>query len=159
KPQHPVNADLGGKVIYLGCDLDKESVAVGDRVKITHYWKVVEPPGPEWRLFTHVNGSNCRQWNHVHDTQKAKGYSPERWKMGDSVRDDQVFPILKTWKSPEAVVYVGMFRKGGQSERDRMAIASGPHDGHGRVLVVKIPIPTNAAPASAPAGYVVRRAT
>src|SRR6266567_5982224 len=162
-PQHVVNADLGGKVVYLGCDLDKETVALGDRVKITHYWKVVAPPGPEWRLFTHVNGSSGGEWINVDDTKMRKGYGPDRWKAGDVVRDEQVFPILKTWKSPEAVVYVGLFRRGGQSEKDRMAIASGPSDGHGRVQVAKIAIGGNpaSAPASAPAAapYVIRRAS
>jgi hypothetical protein len=161
-PQHAVNADLGGKVVYLGCDLDHESAGIGDRVKVTHYWKVVEAPGAEWRLFTHVNGTSGGEWINVDDTKMRKGYGPDRWKAGDLVRDEQVFPILKTWKSPEAVVYVGMFKKGGQSEQDRMAIKSGPSDGHGRVQVVKIPIISVApasAPASAPAPYVIRRAT
>jgi hypothetical protein len=158
-PQHPVNADLGGKVIYLGCDLDKETAAPGDRIKITHYWKVVEAPGAEWRLFTHVNGSSG-EWINVDDTKMRKGYGPDRWKLGDIIRDEQTFPILKTWKSPEAVVYVGMYRKGGQSERDRMTIVSGPNDGHGRVKVVAIPIGGAAKAGAGPdGGYVIRRAT
>jgi hypothetical protein len=165
-PKHAVNADLGGKVVYLGCDLDHESAAIGDKIKITHYWKVVEPPGGDWRLFTHVNGPGG-EWINVDDTKMRKNYGPDRWKAGDIIRDEQVFPILRTWKSPEAVVYVGMFKKGGQSEKDRMAIVSGPSDGHGRVVVVHIPIIS--VPASAPASaaasapsappYVIRRAT
>src|SRR5262249_54083182 len=133
-PMHPVNADLGGKVTYLGCDLDRESAALGDRVKVTHYWKVGEAPGAEWRLFTHVNGTTGGEWINVDDTKMRKGYGPDRWKAGDIVRDEQVFPILRSWKSPEAVIYVGMFKKGGQSEKDRMEIKSGAHVGDGRAV-------------------------
>jgi hypothetical protein len=109
-PKHVVNAELGGKVVYLGADFDKETAAIGDRVKVTHYWKVIEAPGAEWRLFTHVNGS-AGDWVNVDDTKMRKGYGPDRWKAGDIVRDEQVFPIINTWKSSDAIVYVGMFRK------------------------------------------------
>src|SRR5438094_686940 len=108
-PKYPVNADFGGKVIYLGADLDRDSAAIGDRVRVTHYWKVVEPPGAEWRLFTHVNGAGG-DWISVDDTRMRKQHGPDRWRAGEIIRDEQVFPILKTWKSPDAVIYVGMFR-------------------------------------------------
>ena len=155
-PQHVVNADLGGKVTYLGCDIDHDSAVIGDRVKVTHYWKVIEAPGPDWKLFTHVNGS-AGDWINVDDTKMRKQYGPEKWKVGETIRDEQVFPVLAKWKSPDATVYVGMYRRGGQSERDRMAVASGPNDGHGRVEVIKIPILASGAKNATP-GYVIRRA-
>lgn len=156
-PRYVVNADLGGKVVYLGADLDKESAVLGDRVKVTHYWRVVEPPGSEWRLFTHVNGSGG-DWINVDDTKMRKGYGPDKWKAGDIVRDEQVFPILKTWKSSDATIYVGMFRKGGQTEKDRMQIVTGPNDGKGRLRVATIPIGA-APPKIDDKPMVVRRAT
>jgi hypothetical protein len=156
-PQHAVNADLGGKVTYLGCDVDHETAAIGDHVKVVHYWKVNEAPGPDWKLFTHVNGS-AGDWINVDDTRMRKQYGPEKWKSGDIIRDEQVFPVLARWKSPDATVYVGMYRRGGQTEKDRMTVASGPNDGHGRVEVVKIPIAA-AGGRAATAGYVVRRAS
>jgi hypothetical protein len=156
-PGLPLDADLGGKVVYLGADVDKQQAALGDRVKITHYWKVVEPPGPEWRLFTHVNGS-AGDWINVDDTRMRKGHGPDRWKAGEIIRDEQTFPILKTWKSPEATVYVGMFRKGGQTEKDRMPIVSGPSDGKGRLRVATISITGAAAAAGGEKPYVIRRA-
>jgi hypothetical protein len=154
-PRHAVNADLGGKVIYLGADVDRERASVDDRVKVTHYWKVVEPPGPEWRLFTHVNGG-AGDWINVDDTRMRKMYGPDKWKAGDLVRDEQVFPIVKGWKSPDATIYVGMFRKGGQTEGDRMPVRSGPSDGKGRVKVATIAV-GGAAGAARPAA--ARRAS
>jgi len=138
-PKHVVNADLGGKVTYLGADVDKDSAVIGDKIKVIHYWKVIEPPGAEWRLFTHVNGAKG-DWINVDDTRMRKGYGPDKWKAGDIIRDEQVFPILPTWKSADATIYVGMFRKGGQTEKDRMTIRSGPSDQKGRVKVATIPI-------------------
>src|SRR5262249_21907263 len=70
-PQHVLNADLGGKIVYLGNDLDRETAALGDHVKITHYWKVVETPGAEWRAFTHLNGP-AGDWANVDETKMRR---------------------------------------------------------------------------------------
>src|SRR3954452_18756457 len=44
-PKLPVNADLDGKVVYLGLDTDAQTVEPGKDFKLTHYWKLVAPPG------------------------------------------------------------------------------------------------------------------
>src|SRR5882672_49219 len=55
-PKFPVNADLDGKIVYLGMDAEPAVVEPGKDVKLTHYWKVVAPPGEGWRVFTHLDG-------------------------------------------------------------------------------------------------------
>jgi hypothetical protein len=158
-PQHVVHADLAGVVEYLGCDVDKERADLGDRVKITHYWKVTGPGVADWKPFTHVNGP-AGDWINVDETKMRKQYGTDKWKLGDVIRDEQVFPILKTWKSSEAVVYIGMYRRGGQGERDRMQVKSGPNDGHNRVQVVKIAIgPAVPVATAPPTPFVVRHTT
>ena len=42
-PKYAVNADLDGKVVYLGLDVDPPPIEPGKDVKLTHYWKVVSP--------------------------------------------------------------------------------------------------------------------
>ena len=54
-PKHVVNADLGGKVVYLGLDAPDE-VTPGRPFTVIHYWKVMQPPGSEWNIFNHVEG-------------------------------------------------------------------------------------------------------
>src|SRR5512142_1286969 len=71
-PKLALNGDLGGKIVYLGADIDKDNLAPGDRFTITHYWKVVQAPGSEWRLFTHVHGSNGKDWMNVDETKLRK---------------------------------------------------------------------------------------
>ena len=44
-PQFVVNADLDGKLIYLGMDVSPNPVEAGKDVKVTHYWKVNVAPG------------------------------------------------------------------------------------------------------------------
>src|SRR3982751_1844736 len=42
-PKYPVNADLDGKIVYLGLDVDHAPIEPGKDVTLTHYWKVVSP--------------------------------------------------------------------------------------------------------------------
>jgi hypothetical protein len=137
-PTTPVNADLGGKVVYLGADIDRQTAAPGDKVKIVHFWKVVETPGGEWAAFTHVNGT--KEWVNIDETKMRKGYGPSRWKTGDIVKDEQTFTLPSTWTSPFAAIYVGIYKKGGTKVSDRMKVVRGPSDGQDRVLVAKIPV-------------------
>src|SRR5262249_3512989 len=139
-PRHPVNADLAGKVIYLGCDVDKEVIVSGTNLKIVHYWKVVQAPGSEWRAFTHVEGSVKEDWLNVDQTKLRSMYGADKWKAGDILRDEQVVPIGKTWKSPNATIYLGLYRKGAQGEAGRMAVVSGPTDGKNQVKVLTLPV-------------------
>ena len=45
KPQFAVNADIDGKLVYLGLDSSANPIEPGKDVKLTHYWKVVSAPG------------------------------------------------------------------------------------------------------------------
>src|SRR4051795_12491095 len=64
-PKYPVNADLDGKVVYLGLDLDHAPIEPGKDVTLTHYWKVVSPLS-DWRTFTHLNGAGNKFVNADH---------------------------------------------------------------------------------------------
>ena len=56
-PKYAVNADLDGKVVYLGLDVDHVPIEPGKDVLLTHYWKLVSSPGQDWKTFTHLNGA------------------------------------------------------------------------------------------------------
>src|SRR5215467_2222569 len=75
-----VNADLDGKVVYLGLDTDVDTIEPGKDVKVTHYWKVVTPPGDGWKIFTHLEGPNHQNFiNADHPPVKGK-YPVAAWK-------------------------------------------------------------------------------
>ena len=56
--------------------------------------KVIQEPGSEWRVFTHVNGLTAKDWMNVDGSQMRTGYGPGKWKAGDIVRDEQTV-VLK----------------------------------------------------------------
>ena len=86
-PKYAVNADLDGKVVYLGLDADHVPIEPGKDVTLTHYWKLVSPPGQDWKMFTHLNGGGSKSFiNADHAPVKGK-YPIGAWKAGEIIRD------------------------------------------------------------------------
>lgn len=156
--KNKVDADLGGYVVYLGNDVDKTTIAPGAKVKVTHYWKVVKPPGSEWRVFTHLVGSG-EGWMNLDQTDMRVGYPPGDWKAGDIVRDEQEFTLDGKWKQPDAQLVLGLYRKGSSSPEDRMPVQRGPADDEARVIAVRFKVERGASKRPAAPQYMVRRAT
>ena len=151
-PRFPVNADLDGKVIYLGLDVDTVPIETGKDVQLTHYWKMVAPPGEGWRTFTHLNGQNKAFINADHVPVKGK-YPVSSWKAGEIVRDQHTVRLPAGWGGGNVEIYTGLWR-GAQ----RMSVKAGPHDSDGRVLAASIPIRASTPVAETRKRYVARMA-
>lgn len=154
-----VDADFGGKVVYLGNDVSKDTVAPGDQVTVVHYWKVVEAPGERWRVFTHLLGSAKQDWENIDRTDMRLGHGPDKWKAGQIIRDEHSFRVPKDWKSPHADVLVGLYPKGGHGVEDRMPLVSGKveADAERRVRVVRLKVTGAGNAESKPQSYVVHK--
>ena len=77
-----VNADLDGKVTYLGMDVSPTPVEAGKDVRLTHYWKVNVAPGEGWKMFTHISGTNRQGFANVDHTpgqRQVPGGQVEGW--------------------------------------------------------------------------------
>jgi hypothetical protein len=114
----------GGRVVYLGNDLATPRVAPGGKVAITHYWHVVEAPGPGWRVFTHLLGEGGHFVN-ADETDLRKGHPVAAWKTGEVIRDEQTFAVRQDWQVPRAQLVVGFYQPRKHRIVDRMAVAGG----------------------------------
>jgi hypothetical protein len=153
-PKYPVNADLDGKLVYLGLDVDQVPIEPGKDVTLTHYWKLVASPGQDWKTFTHLNGGGSKTFiNADHAPVKGK-YPVGSWKAGEIIRDQHTVRLPPGWAQPTVEVYVGLWR--GQS---RMPVRTGPHDAEGRVLAATIPVSATPPAAQVRKRYVARMAT
>ncbi|WP_428267199.1 sugar-binding protein [Haliangium sp.] len=153
-----VNADLGGKVVYLGNDVDKSTVAPGDEVKVVHYWKVVTPPGERWRVFSHLLGKARSDWANIDSTDMRIGHGPDKWQAGQIIRDEHSFRIPKSWSSDYAEVLIGLYPKGGHQVEDRMPVVTGPVDDERRVRALRLSVHrAGAAKPKRPEAYAIRK--
>lgn len=124
--EHPVGAAFttpaGGKVVYLGNEGAAARIAPGDKVTLVHYWQVIEPPGPGWKLFSHLT-SPAGDFLNVDLTDMRTGHPVKAWQAGQVIRDEQSFVVKKDWKSASATLIVGFFQPGKHRIEDRMEVA------------------------------------
>jgi len=151
-PRFPVNADLEGKVTYLGLDVEPTTAVPGKELKLTHYWKSVASPGDGWRLFTHIEGPNHQGFINADHGPVGGKYPVSQWKPGDIIRDQQTITLPASWSHESVMVYVGLWRG-----PTRLTIKSGPNDGSGRVLAATIPTKLPPKPEIPRKRYVARR--
>ena len=139
-PQYPVNADLDGKLVYLGMDVTPSQVEAGKDVKLTHYWKVITPPGEGWKVFTHISGTNKQNFANVDHTPVSGKYPAVKWKAGQIIRDQHSFRIPAAWNYDHLEVYAGLYKG-----PERLAVKSGANDNN-RVFCGAIPMNVKAPP-------------
>lgn len=133
-----VNADLEGKVTYLGVDVDKDTIHVGEPFKLTHYWKVNQPL-EGWELFVHLNDTKNKEFINLDHKAIGGRYPVSRWKAGEIIRDEHSVTLPKNWSDTHAVIHTGLW-KGPL----RMKI-KGPQDKENRILAADLPVVTKVA--------------
>jgi hypothetical protein len=149
---------LGGKVTYVGNKLERPIQAPGQPVKITHYWKVDQAPGPGWRVFAQVRGApGTADFMNLDATDMQLAHPVERWKAGEVIQDVQEFVLRPDWHSPVATLYVGLIQVGGHDVGDRMA-ATGPNVVDRAVVAAKLSVDLSKAPPPPGTVYVPKAA-
>ena len=117
---------LGDKVVYLGNTVDSTRIIPGGTVKITHYWKVIESPGPGWKPFTLFRGeAGQADFMALPDTDMAIAHGTATWRPGEIIEDPQEFTLRPDWRSRSATLSVGLIQKGAHGVDERMAASGG----------------------------------
>ena len=142
-----MDVSIGGKVTYLGYTTDQPRIVPGEKVSITHYWRVDQAPGKNWRVFSHLEGGN--DFVNVDQTDMRKGHPVDRWAAGQIIRDPQTFILRKDWRAPKASLRVGIYKKGGRTVNDRMAI-TGPDAKDNALAVISFDVDVSQVPPPPP---------
>jgi len=137
--KYKVNADLEGKVTYLGLDVDKDVIQPGQQFTLTHYWKVNKRVDG-WRLFVHLNGPEKRGFINADHKPIGGRYPASSWKTGEIIRDEHKVTLPADYKDPKVMVFAGLWKG-----KLRMKI-KGPQDNENRVLAATLPVSGGAPP-------------
>jgi hypothetical protein len=141
-----LDVSIGGRVIYLGNTVDRSSVAPGQTLRVTHYWRVVAPVGPAWRVFALVRGApGTADFMNLAPTDMQIGHGPARWKAGEVIEDIQDITLRPDWRSATATLTVGLIAVGDHGVGDRMA-TSAPHTQDRAVIARVIDVDLSRAP-------------
>jgi hypothetical protein len=151
-----LDVSLGGKIVYVGNTVDKPTVAPGQTVRVTHYWQVVQPVGPGFRVFALVRGApSTADFMNLPATDMEIAHGPATWKAGELIEDIQDITLRPDWHSATATLAVGLIAAGEHGLADRMA-ASGPHTQDRAVIARVIDVDLSKAPAPPGTVYVPR---
>ncbi|MBA3464748.1 MAG: hypothetical protein H0T46_32745 [Deltaproteobacteria bacterium] len=117
-----LDVNFGGKVVYLGNNVEQTRIIPGGTVKITHYWKVIESPGTAWKPFSLFRGdAGHADFMALPDTDMTIAHGPGTWRAGEIIEDPQEITLRPDWRSPHATLSVGLISPGAHGIDDRMA--------------------------------------
>ena len=131
-PRHPLVAELGSSVRFLGFDLPASTVARGGHAELVCHFEVLERVPAGWRPFFHLEGpGGYRNLDHI----PVNGAFPvDRWRPGQRIRDRQVITFPPGSPPGAYTLFVGFFRG---NERMPVEPASAS-DGQKRLRVATI---------------------
>ena len=137
---------LGDKVVYLGNIIDRTRVVPGQMLTVKHYWKVLKPPGKNWRPFALVRGpAGSSDFMNLDATDMQVGYPVAKWQPNDIIEDEQQITMRPDWTSPSAILYVGLIAVAKHGTLDRMPV-TGARTQDRAIIAAKLDIDLSRAP-------------
>ena len=118
----PLNVAFGDKIELLGAEIDRDSARPGDPIKVTLYWRALQPIDRSYVEFVHLideQGIMVAQ----RDTWPGRGMYPTTlWRPGEAFADTLEVHIPDGAYAPNnATLHVGLYEQGGP----RLDVTSG----------------------------------
>ncbi|MFN2226729.1 MAG: hypothetical protein ACK2UY_10485 [Anaerolineae bacterium] len=107
--QHPLRADLGGRVRLLGYSLGAEQVAPGGTLLLTLYWQALAPMEERYTVFTHLLDAGGQIQAQMDGEPQAGGLPTDRWSMGQIVQDNYALEVSPQAQPGPHLLEVGMY--------------------------------------------------
>jgi mannosyltransferase len=107
--QHPLRADLGGRVLLLGYTLSAEQVAPGDTLLLTLTWQALSPMAERYTVFTHLLDAGQVIQAQVDSEPQGGGLPTDRWTAGQIVQDSYALVVSPDARPGPHTLEVGMY--------------------------------------------------
>jgi len=91
--QHPMQAELGGLVRFLGYDLPQREMSPGDALPLTLYWQAVRRMDTSYTVFTHLLDEHNRIWGQQDNLPLQGTYPTTGWLPGEVIVDEYQIPV------------------------------------------------------------------
>lgn len=132
--QYPMQADLGGKVEFLGYDLDESRVVRGESITLTLYWRALTEMEVNYHVFVHLLDRGGEIWAQK-DGPPAEGSRPTAgWVKEEVIRDEYQIALEGEIPAGEYLLTAGIYNpvsgerlpvliEGGRVQGDRITLA------------------------------------
>jgi len=135
--QHPLRADLGGYVAFLGHDRDAETLKPGETLHLTLYWQAQQEMDISYKVFTHLLGHDGLVWGQQ-DSIPLQGARPTTgWLPGEVMADAYDITLHSDAPAGDYVIEVGMYDPS-SGERLKVSDESGRRLPDDRILLDQI---------------------
>jgi hypothetical protein len=108
--RHPLEANLGDQVMFLGYDLDATSVRSDNSLHLTLYWQALAEMDESYTVFTHLVDKDNRIWGQRDNMPKGGTLPTICWVEGEIVVDEYHIPIQPDAPPGQYIVEVGMYQ-------------------------------------------------
>jgi hypothetical protein len=107
--QHPMHAELGGKVRFLGYDLAQTEIKPGECLHLVLYWQAIKRMDTSYKVFTHVLDVEDKIWGQKDNPPKGGTCPTTLWIEGEVVVDHYEIPLDPQTPPGEYIIEVGMY--------------------------------------------------
>jgi len=107
--QHPLRANLGDFVSFLGYDLAETEVEPGGVLHLTLYWQARKKMDASYKVFTHLLDAQNRIWGQRDSIPVRGTYPTTGWLPGEVIVDEYEIPVKPDAPSGDYQLEVGMY--------------------------------------------------
>jgi 4-amino-4-deoxy-L-arabinose transferase-like glycosyltransferase len=104
-----LDADLGGQVTLLGCEVDKLEAAPGEAVDVMLYWAVQSPMPADYTVFLHLAAPSGPPYAQADGQPQHGAYPTSFWDAGEVVRDPRTIVVPADLPPGEYPLVTGMY--------------------------------------------------
>jgi hypothetical protein len=105
----PINANFSNKIGFLGYDMDKTKLEIGDMLHITYYWKCLECMEKDYSVFVHFTDSKGNiifQQDHPFCYGE---YPTSEWNTREIIKEEYYFPVPAKVKEGAYNIKIGVY--------------------------------------------------
>ncbi len=106
---HPLAATLGNQIELLGYDLSAETVAPGDALALTLYWRALAEMDESYTVFAHLVAPDGSMTGQRDNPPVGGAYPTNLWLTGEVIADLYEIPIPADVAPGEHRLEVGMY--------------------------------------------------
>jgi len=108
--QHPMTANLGDQIEFLGYDLSSGEIKAGDMLTLTLYWKALVEMDTSYTVFVHILDSENKVRGQ-RDSLPGGGTLPTTgWLANEVIADQYQAPVQPDAPSGQYVIEIGMYQ-------------------------------------------------
>lgn len=140
-PEHPEQVNFGNRLVLLGYDLPRSTVAAGQSGTITLYWKALSSLDHDYIVSLRLTDGRFYYWRHDR-RPAADTYPTTSWPVGQVVTGDLIFEVPVGTPPGTYELEVGSYGQGVGSDLNILKDGTIPIGTAARIATITVTRPT-----------------